>query len=116
MKYPILTLLVSIIWACNVKNPNKGVNSTPAILEAGETADCVFDTSSYKFTSEKLYSYKSDIKFFWDSTNQEAITVLNDTDSLSLHIGGCNHFGYYVTFSTDSSAYLNNEFLLRKSS
>lgn len=62
--------------------------------------DCVFDTSSYKFTSEALRRYDADIRFNWSRDDAEAQAIIGDRDTLWLHIGGCDHFSYSATLST----------------
>ncbi len=58
---------------------------------------CVFDTASYKFTTDALLKYRDDIKYTWNSKKGEAMTVLENGDTLLLQIGGCNHFSYSAT-------------------
>jgi hypothetical protein len=68
-------------------------------MESGEDG-CVFDTSTYKFTTEKLKKYKPNISYHWDQWQAEARTVLDDGDTLWLHIGGCDHFSYTAVLGT----------------
>lgn len=65
--------------------------------------ECVFDTSTYKFTTQALKKYKSNIKYTWDDKEKEAKTVLQNGDTLTLHIGGCDHFSYSATLITSIS-------------
>ena len=73
---------------------NKTADSLTNDTNAGADNDCVFDTSTYKFTTEALKKYKQDIKFVWDDKEKEAKTILENGDTLVLHIGGCYHFSY----------------------
>lgn len=68
-------------------------------MESGEDG-CVFDTSTYTFTTDKLKEYKPNISYHWDRWQAKARTVLADGDTLWLHIGGCDHFSYMATLST----------------
>jgi hypothetical protein len=76
--------------------------------------DCVFDTSTYKLTSEALREYDKNILFRWDKEEANAFVKLNEVDSLILHIGGCSHFGYSATFITDSSRFHDRDYLIQK--
>ncbi|GGB10484.1 hypothetical protein GCM10011511_37570 [Puia dinghuensis] len=89
----------------SVKKP---VQDTPA------TNECVFDTSAYKFTTEKLKKYDKDISFIWDGKNYQAIVKFPGNDTLWLHIGGCVDFSYTAIYSTDSSRYSDSAYLLKK--
>lgn len=79
-----------------------------------EISDCVFDTSTYKFTTDVLRRYKADISFMWDKESEQAIAVLSNADTLLLHIGGCNHFGYSAVLPT-AIPFTDSVALLKKS-
>lgn len=107
---PIIFILTSIIISCSYSDKN--LNSTtlkadslkqvePEDFKQVENNDCVFDTSTYKFTTQALRKYKSDIKFTWNDLEKEAKTVFDNGDTLTLHIGGCDHFSYSATLITD---------------
>lgn len=95
-----------------VKPPADTLVTNSQLSKVGD--DCVFDTSTYKFTTEKLFAYQKDIRFTWNDQEKEALVKLNEQDSLRLHIGGCYHFTWSVIFTTDSAAFNNNEYLLNK--
>jgi hypothetical protein len=76
--------------------------------------ECVFDTSTYRFTTEALKAYDKNISFHWDTETASALAKLNDTDSLILHIGGCSHFSYSAIFITDSSKFKDHNYLIEK--
>jgi hypothetical protein len=76
--------------------------------------DCIYDTSSYKFTSEALKKYNKNLPFRWDKETASALAKLNEGDSLILQIGGCYHFGYSATFITDSSKFRDRKYLLQR--
>jgi hypothetical protein len=79
-----------------------------------EQIDCVFDTSTYKFTTEALKAFDKKLKFHWDKQSSEALVKLSNSDSLVLRIGGCNHFGYSATYVTDASKFNDREFMVQK--
>lgn len=95
-----------------VKPPADTLVKDSLLSKVGD--DCVFDTSTYKFTTEKLFAYQKDIRFTWDEQEKDALVKLNEQDSLRLHIGGCYHFTWSAIFTTDSAAFNNNEYLLNK--
>ncbi|MDF3078150.1 MAG: hypothetical protein K0S09_2039 [Sphingobacteriaceae bacterium] len=107
---PIVFLLTAVIISCS--NSSQKSNSKSLKIDSlkkvemkgftePENSDCVFDTSTYKFTTQALRKYKADIKFSWDDIEKEAKAVLENGDTLSLHIGGCDHFSYSATLVTD---------------
>ncbi len=117
IKLFLLFVLVMVISSCNnntaVKQNNQPPNDTKATVnlnEKNETQfeenDCVFDTSTYKFTTTALKKYRNNIKFVWDSEENSATTQFDNGDTLTLSIGGCNHFGYSATLY--SSIYFDN--------
>lgn len=100
-----LFISVAVIYSCNndnaVQQKNQPSNDTKATVTLNETQfeenDCVFDTSTYKFTTAVLKKYRNNIKFVWDSKENSATTQFDNGDTLTLSIGGCNHFGYSAT-------------------
>jgi len=86
------------------------IDNRPKEIES----DCVFDTSSYKFTSEILLKFDRKIRFSWNKNNRQAIVKFPKGDSLLLSIGGCNHFGYSAEYRTDASAFSNPDYLMEK--
>ncbi len=76
--------------------------------------ECVFDTSTYKFTVGKLKQYDRKISFFWDNKSDQAIVTFPGKDSLLVHIGGCEEFSYTAVYSTDSSRFSDSTYLLEK--
>jgi hypothetical protein len=65
-----------------------------------EEIECIFDTSTYKFTINALKKYKPDINFKWDKVEKKAISNLPNGEILTLGIGGCDHFGYEAILIT----------------
>jgi|GEM_PF-1111303 len=65
-----------------------------------EMSECVFDSSTYKFTTDALRRYKTDIRYRWNKQTAEATTVLDNGDTLIFHIGGCDHFSCTATLNT----------------
>ena len=77
-------------------------------------SDCVFDTSTYKFTTEILLKFDRKIHFTWDKNNQQAIVKFPKGDSLLVHVGGCDHFGYSAEYRTNAEAFSNQDYLMAK--
>ncbi len=107
---PILFILTAVIIGCSI--PNNKLSATNFTVDSlkevttkdfaeMENNDCVFDTSTYKFTTQALKEYKANIKFTWNDIEKEAKTVMENGDTLTLHIGGCDHFSYAATLVTD---------------
>jgi len=107
----ILIVFLFII-SCNNKKQNipniplesnyiQTVDSIEDIDLAIEAEDCIFDTSSYKFTSEILLKHDKNIRFSWNNEDKKAKTVFENGDTLYLSIGGCYHFGYYAILHTN---------------
>lgn len=106
-------------------NDSVGVQQTDTIkdteddaISTDEETDCVFDTSTYKFTTEAIKKYDPYVKIHWDNDKKETMTILNG-DTLWLRIGGCYHFGYSARLSTrisfdDTLALINKAHWLAK--
>ncbi|MGO4290320.1 hypothetical protein [Chitinophaga sp. RAB17] len=95
--------------------PENAADTVKAVTPVSKVGDdCVFDTSAYKFTSEKLFAYQKNIQFAWNDQDKVALVKLNEQDSLQLHIGGCYEFSWSAIFTTDSAAFNNNGYLLNK--
>jgi hypothetical protein len=129
MKYYFPLLFATLFAACSSpakkeKPETKPIFSTEKVIEPkadlNETlsapieSDCVFDTSTYKFTSETLFRFNRKIRFSWDKNNQQAIVQFPTGDSLLLHIGGCNHFGYSAEYRTNAAAFSDTNYLITK--
>ncbi|WP_210487530.1 hypothetical protein [Rufibacter aurantiacus] len=83
-------------------------------VEEPEVEECVFDTSTYHFTTEAIKKYDKNQDFHWDKQSSSALVKLNATDSLILSIGGCNHFTYSATYVTDKAKFSDRKFLIQK--
>jgi hypothetical protein len=141
MKYLLLLLICVASFGCSrAKEPTTAVN--PAVVKQDSLAatrqttspdsplnssleeikedveqeqiDCVFDTSTYKFTTEALRDYDKNLKFYWNKESSEALVKLPNSDSLILSIGGCNHFGYSATYVMDAAKFNDREFMAQK--
>jgi len=129
----LLLLSVFVVFSCSnsehaEKNPvdQHTEKTDSASLKNSETGsieqqnsnnssdDCVFDTSTFKFTIEALQKFNKNISYIWDDKEKQAIVPLENGDTLILHIGGCNHFSYCATFKTDSSVFHDKTFLFNK--
>jgi hypothetical protein len=117
-------IVVAVISSCANDNaikknsqPNNDTVATRTLDEKNkpllEENDCVFDTNSYKFTTDALKRYNKHIQFVWDSKQKSARTRLNNNDTLQLSIGGCNHFGYAATLYS-SIHFDNTKELIKK--
>ncbi|AEA42660.1 hypothetical protein [Fluviicola taffensis] len=95
----------------NEKETESNVDSNNGYSDNIES-ECVFDTSTYKFTSEILLKFNPKIRFSWDKNNDQAIVKFPKGDSLLLHVGGCNHFGYSAEYRTNEAAFENQEYLM----
>lgn len=108
-KYIYILALLAQLFACT--NKQAAVDSPANAIDTStkktdlikvETDDgCVFDTSVYKFTSEAILKYNPKLKYLWHKASQSASVLLDNGDSLQLHIGGCNHFEYQATLLTN---------------
>lgn len=100
MKYLILLMAL----CCCSCHPTSHRPQTPkdSVTFSGDQEECIFDTSSYKFTTEKLKAFKEDLVFSWNDKEKTATVKLNGNDTLLLHIGGCYHFGYDAVYTTDA--------------
>jgi hypothetical protein len=76
--------------------------------------DCVFDTSTFKFTTEAIKNYNPNLRYIWDDETEEATVWINQNDTLNLHIGGCDHFAYSATYSTDEAVFDTDTTILSK--
>ena len=117
---PIFFLLVAtIITGCSCKSgrqshiasQSKKIDTASIGQNTDEGSDCVFDTSMFKFTTEKLKEFNKGIIYTWDNTTKEATVKFPDDDTLKLSIGGCDHFGYTATYLTTSSKFYDQVFL-----
>jgi hypothetical protein len=110
----------------NDKSADSAAGNTPVftdtlpytVIDEGVGGDdengCVFDTSTHKFTTTALKKFDPSIRYTWDSVNSHYVVALDGNDSLSLQIGGCNHFGYEAVYYTDSSRYEDEAFIVGK--
>lgn len=82
---------------------NQSMNDSTLAKDTIDTlddSDCIFDTSSYKFTTTALLKFDKTIQYKWDKEAKQAKAILNNGDTLYLSIGGCDHFGYAATLIT----------------
>ena len=120
---PLLFLLVATtITGCSSNNSSQSnIDSLPRKTDTlskeittDEGIGCVFDTSMFKFTTEKLREFNKDISYVWDNTEKEASVKFPDGDTLKLSIGGCDHFAYSATYLTNSLKFYDQPFLIDK--
>ncbi|MDB5257058.1 MAG: hypothetical protein JWM14_1753, partial [Chitinophagaceae bacterium] len=127
-------LLLTLLTSCSSSpkeqaHPSVTVADTTIVLENGESSkeeidstlqeqegdmDCVFDTSTFKFTTEALLEYDRNLDYTWDDKEKQAIVPFTDGDTLILHIGGCNHFSYWAELKTEASFFSNEKYLMDK--
>ena len=98
----------------HLKQPADTLATNAAVQDSMVGNECVFDTSTYKFTIEKLKQYDRNIFFLWDNKHDQAIVTFSGNDTLLVHIGGCEEFSYTATYSTDSSRYTDSIYLFEK--
>jgi hypothetical protein len=115
---------VFILFSCSTHGINENVlNDTIQVqsatidvnyTHASETDDCVFDTSTFKFTTEVLHKFNPELKYRWIEKEAQAIVPFEQGDTLLLHIGGCNHFSYHAIYITSDSIFNNESYLFEK--
>ena len=100
----LATIICLLTAACKPSGKdNQSMNDSTLAkdtIDALDDSDCIFDTSSYKFTTTALLKFDKAIQYKWDKDTKQAKTVLNNGDTLYLSIGGCDHFGYAATLIT----------------
>jgi hypothetical protein len=117
----LFLLLTNLMPACTPpssdaasrKAMRDAVPVATATAPAAET-ECVFDTSTYRFTTEALRKPNPHQPFTWDKAQQWAVAPLPDGDTLILHIGGCTHFSYLAVYRTDSAKFNQEAYLFDK--
>lgn len=125
MKHLPLIILASIIYSCTSKT-DKGSTADNSSLagkyttnhlvekEHEDGSDCVFDTSTYKFTTEAIKNYNSSLKYVWNDETKAATVWMDQSDTLILHIGGCDHFTYSAIYTTDQTLFDTDSVMLSK--
>ncbi|WP_028980475.1 hypothetical protein [Sporocytophaga myxococcoides] len=122
MRHTIQLLFILLLISCSSEKISKEEKEQSVVTKKSAinrqnielTDDCVFDTSTFKFTSQAIRKFNPTIKFHWDENEKRAILPLEDGDSLILHIGGCNHFSYWAKYRTDYSKFNDSIYLLNK--
>jgi hypothetical protein len=120
----VVLLLAGLLPACSnasrdTSTLSKAVrDSVPAGTEAvpvqAAETECVFDTSTYRFTTQALRKPNPQQPFTWDQAQQWAVAPLPDGDTLILRIGGCNHFSFLAVYRTDSARFNQEAYLFGK--
>jgi len=127
-RFALSAVLLAACCSCHFSNkdaaPHTGADTPKkeaAIAAADEAEekpepemDCVFDTSTFKFTTEKLLKYQKGIVYFWDNTEKEAVVRMENNDTLRVHIGGCSHFSYSAIYTTDAARFTDMDYLTAK--
>lgn len=127
-RFALSSVLFAACCGCNFSNKDASPNTstdTPkkeAAIAAADVAgekpepemDCVFDTSTFKFTTEKLTKFRKGIVYFWDNTEKEAVVRMENNDTLRVHIGGCDHFSYSAIYTTDAVKFTDMDYLITK--
>lgn len=122
MRHTIQLLFILLLISCSSEKASKEENEQSIVTKKSSinsknvelTDECVFDTSTFKFTSQAIHKFNPAIKFHWDENEKRAIIPLEEGDSLILHIGGCNHFSYWAKYRTDYSKFNDSIYLLNK--
>jgi hypothetical protein len=115
---PIIFFAFFLIYGCDSDSTGfvneNAVKNNKKIEIPEEDSDCVFDTSTYKFTTEALNKHYGKAKFIWDTSTSNALVPLENYDTLVLHIGGCNHFSFSAEFRTASSKFNDSAYVVQK--
>jgi len=122
MRRTIQIIFILLLLSCSSEKASKEQKEQSIITKKSAinkqnvelTDECVFDTSTFKFTSQAIHKFNPTVKFHWDENEKRAILPLEDGDSLILHIGGCNHFSYWAKYRTDYSKFNDSIYLLNK--
>ena len=122
MRHILPLMLILLFVSCSSEKVSKeqqeqvitAKKSTINKLNIEESDDCVFDTSTFKFTSQAIHKFNPKIKFHWNDNEKHAFLPLEEGDTLILHIGGCNHFSYWAKYRTDYSRFNDSIYLLNK--
>jgi len=110
---PVLFIIGLIIISYHA-SANTGMTEDIEIINDYQyDDDCIFDTSSYKFTTEAILNFDKGLKIRWDNETKIATTTLKNGDELYLSIGGCYHFGYNARLITNTN-FSDNDLLLEK--
>lgn len=119
----LFLLLARLLPACSTASgdatarkpmPKSIPAATAATPVQAPEAECVFDTSTYRFTTEALRKPNPEQPFTWDASQQQAVAPLGNGDTLILHIGGCTHFSYLAVYRTDSAKFHQEAYLFGK--
>jgi hypothetical protein len=117
----VCLLFIAVVFAGCSSSNHKAIKQQAGTLTTKEIVqdstggnECVFDTSTYKSTTEKLKQYDRNISLLWDNKNEQAIVTFPVKDTLLVHIGGCVEFSYTAIYSTDSSRFNDSTYLFEK--
>ncbi len=82
--------------------PSERVHKVSVEEEEDQTdySDCVFDTNTCQFTTKAIIKFDPKTSFSYSNKTKQAIALLENNDTLWLHIGGCNAFSYSAKLST----------------
>ncbi len=120
----LFTAFTGILQSCFIEPKNATgdiatqdsiqVESIAEPVQSMEEIECVFDTSTYQFTTQALRKHNPTQRFNWNKVRQEATVPFENGDTLILHIGGCNHFSYLAFYRTDSTKFDQEGYLFEK--
>jgi hypothetical protein len=113
------SILIITALACNNSRPPEKKTEPSAAKVPVDTIPvtdnaCVFDTSTYKFTTDALKKFNPHLGFAWRNEDETAVVPLSDRDTLFLHIGGCDHFLFQAVYRTDSSRFNDSVYFFKK--
>lgn len=74
--------------------------SEEGYVDENDYSNCAFDTNTCQFTTEAILKFDPQLDVSYSNKLKQATAVLNNGDTLWLHIGGCNHFSYNAKLST----------------
>jgi hypothetical protein len=127
MKHLLFLLSITLViltFSCDSKDKSDTTNVNEDFVltdtiqseksELSNDSECVFDTSTFKFTTEAIKKFDSTIKYEWNDKDKEATVPFENGDTLFLHIGGCVHFNYFAIYKMDSSKFNDDEYMFNK--
>lgn len=97
-------------------SPGAAVTATAQHVDPSAAGDdaCVFDTSTYRFTTTALSKLDPAMAYSWRTEDATAVVPMKNNDTLLLHIGGCDHFTFQAEYRTDSSKFDDEEYFIDK--
>lgn len=77
-------------------------DATKAQQEQEPEEDCIFNNDLKGLTIEAINTFDTTISYYWDDEQHLAVLPIG-SDTLKFAIGGCDHFAYTATYSSNHS-------------